>query len=96
MILRLISLMATLVVLLAAAPPGSSDSSLSQDARRMLAAIEGLPEEDREVFELVRLQGLTHAEAAEVIGVSVKTVQRWLNRARLLLAEFLGNPPPGP
>src|SRR4029077_13933950 len=28
-----------------AAPPGSSDSCLSQDARRMLRAIEGLPED---------------------------------------------------
>jgi RNA polymerase sigma-70 factor (ECF subfamily) len=72
-----------------AAPPGSSDSSLGQDARRMLAAIEGLPEEDREVFELVRLQGLSYAEAAAVVGVAVKTVQRRLNRARLLLAEQL-------
>ena len=57
----------------------------------MLAAIEGLPEEDREVFELVRIQGLTHAEAAAVVGVSVKTVQRRLNRARLLLAEQLAD-----
>ena len=30
-----------------ATPPDSSESMLSQDARRMLAAIEGLPEEDR-------------------------------------------------
>ena len=74
-----------------AAPPGSSDSYLSQDARRMLRAIESLPEEEREVFELVRIQGLTYAEAAGVVGVSVKTVQRRLNRARLLLAEQLGD-----
>jgi RNA polymerase sigma factor (sigma-70 family) len=74
-----------------AAPPGSSDSCLSQDARRMLRAIEGLPEDEREVFELVRIQGLTHAEAAGVVGVSVKTVQRRLNRARLLLAERLAD-----
>ena len=87
-----------------AAPPSSSGSGLGPDARRMLAAIEGLPEEDREVFELVRLQGLTHAEAAEVVGVAVKTVQRRLNRARLLLAEQLadlspaapGEPPESP
>jgi RNA polymerase sigma-70 factor (ECF subfamily) len=71
-----------------AAPP-SSDSCLSPDGRRMLAAIEGLPEVEREVFDLVRIQGLTHAEAAEVVGVSEKTVQRRLNRARLLLAEQL-------
>ena len=74
-----------------ATPPDSADSMLSQDARRMLLAIENLPEEDREVFELVRIQGLAHAEAAAVVGVSVKTVQRRLNRARLLLAEELAD-----
>jgi RNA polymerase sigma-70 factor (ECF subfamily) len=73
------------------ARPDSSDSVLSQDARRMLAAIEGLPEEEREVFELVRIQGLTHTDAAAVVGVSAKTVQRRLNRARLLLAEQLAD-----
>jgi RNA polymerase sigma factor (sigma-70 family) len=76
-------------------PPESSGSCLGQDACRMLLAIEGLPEEDREVFELLRLQGLTYAEAAAVVGVSVKTVQRRLNRARLLLAEQLADLRPG-
>ena len=57
----------------------------------MLQAIDGLPEEEREAFELVRIQGLTHAEAAGVAGVSEKTVQRRLNRARLLLAEQLAD-----
>jgi RNA polymerase sigma factor (sigma-70 family) len=74
-----------------AAPPGSGDSCLGPDARRMLAAIEGLPGDERETFELVRIQGLTHAEAAGVVGVSAKTVQRRLNRARLLLAEQLAD-----
>jgi DNA-directed RNA polymerase specialized sigma24 family protein len=35
----------------------------------------------------VRLQGLIKAEAAKVLDVWAKTVQRRLNRARLLLAE---------
>jgi RNA polymerase sigma-70 factor (ECF subfamily) len=87
-----------------AAPPGSTASGLSPDGRRMLGAIEGLPEDEREVFDLVGIQGLTHAEAAAVVGVSQKTVQRRLNRARLLLAEQLADlrpatrsetPPPG-
>jgi RNA polymerase sigma factor (sigma-70 family) len=74
-----------------AAPPSSLESGLGQDACRMLRAIEGLPEDEREVFELVRLQGLTHAEAAGIVGISAKTVQRRLNRARLLLAEQLAD-----
>jgi RNA polymerase sigma-70 factor (ECF subfamily) len=74
-----------------AAPPSSSDSCLTPHGRRMLGAIEGLPEVEREVFDLVRIQGLTYAEAAGVVGVSEKTVQRRLNRARLLLAEQLAD-----
>ena len=53
----------------------------------MLEAIDGLPEDEREVFDLVRIQGMTQAEAAEVLGVSAMTVQRRLNRGLLLLAE---------
>ena len=80
-----------------AAPPDSTASGLSPDGRRMLGAIEGLPEDEREVFELVGIQGLTHAEAAAVVGVSQKTVQRRLNRATSLLAERLADlRPPTP
>jgi RNA polymerase sigma-70 factor (ECF subfamily) len=74
-----------------AAQPASTTSGLGPDGRRMLGAIDGLPEDEREVFDLVGIQGLTHAEAAEVVGVSEKTVQRRLNRARLLLAERLAD-----
>jgi len=74
-----------------AAPRSSSDSCLTPAGRRMLGAIEGLPDVEREIFDLVRIQGLTHAEAAEVVGVSEKTVQRRLNRARLLLAKQLAD-----
>jgi RNA polymerase sigma factor (sigma-70 family) len=69
--------------------PASSGSGITPDGRRMLAAIDKLPEDEREVFGLVRLQGLTKAEAAKVLDVSAKTVQRRLNRARVLLAEEL-------
>ena len=74
-----------------AAPASSGDSFLSHDCRRMIKAIEGLPDEEREAFELVRIQGLSYAEAAGVTSVSIKTVQRRLNRARLLLAEELAD-----
>ncbi|MBA2117852.1 sigma-70 family RNA polymerase sigma factor [Bremerella alba] len=74
-----------------AAPPTSTLSGLGVDARRILDAIEKLPEEEREVFDLVAIQGLTHGEAASIVSVSEKTVQRRLNRARLLLAEKLAD-----
>jgi len=79
------------------APPESSGSQISPNTRRMLEAIESLPEEEREVFSLVRIQGMAQTEAADVLGVSAKTVQRRLTRCLLLLAEKLGDlQPPVP
>jgi RNA polymerase sigma factor (sigma-70 family) len=72
-----------------ASAPTSNDSVLSPNGRRMLTAIDRLPEDEREVFDLLRIQGLTQVEAADVLGVSVKTVQRRLNRSLLLLAKEL-------
>ena len=61
----------------------------------MLEAIEELPEDEREVFGLVRIQGLTQAEAAEILGVSGKTVQRRLNRGAAPAGAATGRPAPG-
>jgi RNA polymerase sigma-70 factor (ECF subfamily) len=69
--------------------PVSSDSGLTPGSRRMLAAIADLPEEEREAFDLVRIQGLTQAEAGQVLGVSAATVNRRLNRGLHLLLEAL-------
>jgi RNA polymerase sigma-70 factor (ECF subfamily) len=69
--------------------PASSGSGITPDGRRMLSAIDNLPEDAREAFELVRFQGLTQVEVAEVLNVSTKTVQRRLNRASLLLTREL-------
>jgi RNA polymerase sigma-70 factor (ECF subfamily) len=71
--------------------PASSDSCLSPDGRRMLEAIDGLPEDEREAFDLVRIQGLTHDEAADLLGVVPRTVQRRLDRGLRLLTERLGD-----
>ena len=73
------------------APADSSASQISPNTRRILEVIGGLPEEEREVFNLVRIQGMTQSEVAAVLGVSAKTVQRRLNRGLLLLAEQLGD-----
>jgi RNA polymerase sigma factor (sigma-70 family) len=71
------------------AAPDSSVSELSRDARRMLEAIDNLPDDEREAFGLVRIQGMTKAEAAEILGVSTKTIQRRVSRSLLLLSERL-------
>jgi RNA polymerase sigma factor (sigma-70 family) len=66
-----------------------SASGLTADTRRILDAIERLPQEEREAFDLVRIQGLSQAEAAHVLGVSTMTVNRRLHRGlRQLLTEL--------
>jgi RNA polymerase sigma-70 factor (ECF subfamily) len=71
--------------------PVSSVSELSSDSTRMLQAISELPEDEREAFDLVRVQGMTHTEAAGVLGVSAVTVKRRLNRGLRLLTERLAD-----
>jgi RNA polymerase sigma factor (sigma-70 family) len=80
----------------AAAVEGHNSSQISPNTARMLEAIESLPEDDRETFCLVRVQGMTHADAAAVLGISVKTVQRRLARTLPLLAAQLRDLQPLP
>jgi RNA polymerase sigma-70 factor (ECF subfamily) len=73
----------------------SSVSGLTPDGLRMLRAIDELPEDEREAFDLVRIQGMAQAEAAQVLGVSAVTVKRRLSRGLLLLTERLADLRPG-
>jgi RNA polymerase sigma-70 factor (ECF subfamily) len=75
--------------------PANSASGMTPDGRRMLRAIDELPKEEREVFDLMRIQGMTQTEVAGVLGVSVVTVKRRLNRGLWLLAEQLADLRPG-
>jgi RNA polymerase sigma factor (sigma-70 family) len=71
------------------AAPASSDSGLTPVSRRMLEAIGELPDEEREAFDLVRIQGMAQTEAAEILGVATVTVRRRLNRGLRLLTQKL-------
>ena len=53
--------------------------------------IDSLPDDEREAFDLVRIQGLTYGEASELLGVAPRTVQRRLDRGLQLLTERLGD-----
>jgi len=71
--------------------PASTGSGLSPNGRRMLEAIDNLPDDEREAFGLVRVQGMTQTEAARVLGVAAVTVKRRLNRGLRLLTEKLAD-----
>jgi RNA polymerase sigma-70 factor (ECF subfamily) len=75
--------------------PATSSSGLSADGLRMLQAVSDLPEDEREAFDLVRVQGMTHVEAAQVLGVSAATVKRRLYSGLRLLTEQLADLRPG-
>jgi RNA polymerase sigma-70 factor (ECF subfamily) len=58
-------------------------------------AVERLPEVERQVMGLLWYRGLTHAQAAEALGVATKTVQRRWASARLMIRDALDGGPPG-
>lgn len=52
--------------------------------------VENLPEELREVFNLLYYDGITQQEAVDVLGVSLSTVKRRWQEARVQLHDRLG------
>ncbi len=55
----------------------------------MQRAVEKLPRRCREVFDLSRTHNLKYAEIAEVLGISVKTVEAQMGKALRILREEL-------
>ncbi len=53
--------------------------------------IERMPEEQRSAVDLIWYEGLSQPEAAEVLGVSLATLKRRWQAARLALYEVLSN-----
>jgi RNA polymerase sigma-70 factor (ECF subfamily) len=58
---------------------------------RFHEAVENLPTEEREAVGLLFYHGRTQGEAAEILGVSERTLQRWWQAGCELLKLRLGN-----
>jgi RNA polymerase sigma factor (sigma-70 family) len=52
-------------------------------------AIERLPAEEREMFDLLFYQGLAQREASELLGVPLRTIKRRWQRAKVMLCDAL-------
>ena len=55
----------------------------------LAAAMERLPEEQRQVILLVALEGMTYSEVAETVGVAQGTVMSRLSRGRERLRQLM-------
>ena len=60
------------------------------DLGRAMAALQRLPEEQREAVALILIDGLGYREAAETLGVPIVTVSSRLVRGRKALLTLLG------
>jgi RNA polymerase sigma factor (sigma-70 family) len=73
------------------APAAISEPELDRqdELHRLMAEVEALPEECREVVMLYYYQDLTYRDLAQLLGVSPATINARLTRARSLLRERL-------
>jgi RNA polymerase sigma-70 factor (ECF subfamily) len=58
-----------------------------QHLAKVIAALEQLDERSRDAFILHRLEGMKHAQIAELYGVSVSSVEKYIIKALAFLAE---------
>ena len=72
-----------------AAPPTDAAARTAELDTAMKAAVGGLPNDLRETFQMSRVDGLTYAQIAGNLGISVKTVEARMGRALRSLRERL-------
>jgi RNA polymerase sigma factor (sigma-70 family) len=68
----------------------------ASELRGLYGALECLNDDDRALFELVALDGLTIADAAKVLGVKPATARVRLHRGRRLVQSHPRRPDPRP
>lgn len=69
-------------------PRDSIDASI--ELKQVMAAMQRLPSEQREVVALILVEGCGYREAAEILDVPIGTVSSRLVRGRSALLELVG------
>lgn len=70
-------------------PRDAMDASI--ELKRMMAAMQRLPQEQREVVALILVEGFGYAETAQMLGLPIGTVSSRLVRGRTALLEMVGD-----
>lgn len=60
------------------------------DLRRLMLAMDRLPDEQREVVALILIEGFGYREASEMLGLPIGTVSSRLVRGRMALLAMVG------
>lgn len=60
-----------------------------EQSQRIATALNTLPPKCREVFLLIKMQGLSYKQAAETLGISIKTVENQMGKAVKVLRESI-------
>jgi len=60
-----------------------------ENARLLQAAVETLPPQRRQVFELCKIQGKTYQEASGLLGISVSTINDHIVKATRSIRQFM-------
>jgi RNA polymerase sigma-70 factor (ECF subfamily) len=63
---------------------------LSFDLKQIMAAMERLPDEQREIVALILIEGFGYRETAEMLGLPIGTVSSRLVRGRMALVQMVG------
>lgn len=69
-------------------PLADQQIGASRDADRVAAALTQVPAHLREPLVLTAIEGMSYSEAAEVLGITRKTVETRIARARAALAKL--------
>ncbi|MBX0289266.1 RNA polymerase sigma-70 factor [Hymenobacter sp. HSC-4F20] len=78
----------TLLTGYATTPGTDTDVAFAELETVYLAALEKLPPKRRHIFKLSRQQGLSYAEIAQELGISVKTVETQMAQALHFLRQY--------
>ena len=69
---------------------GGGSLEASVELNRVMAAMQKLPEEQREIVALILVEGFGYREASEMLQLPIGTVSSRLVRGRTALLELLG------
>ncbi|WP_325461407.1 RNA polymerase sigma factor [Phenylobacterium sp.] len=72
------------------APAADEVAASRQRLRQLVEAVAELPPQMQRAFRLHKLEGLSHAETARIMGLSVKSVEKHISAALRTLTARLG------